>query len=747
MKTLITIFLSSIFISLSIASFSQGASEKIIEGIYQEEVKGDLDKATEIFKEVLNDYSDDKQECARALYHLGLITEKKSGSEDVGKGLVPVLPTAESYYAQLIEKYPEYGAYADLARNRLDKLHNANTFIDPRDGHKYKWVRIGNQIWMAENLAFMPHVNPPKKQEYGIWVYDYDGDDVAEAKATENYQKYGCLYDWPTAMGLEPEYLEKEWGGDTEYHQGICPPGWHLPSDKDWQQLEISQGMPIEEAKLEGYNRAGTFEYNDTLFTYPPVGRFFKSKSGWNSDGEGDNSSGFNALPSGARYPPGEANMNLFDQIGEYTSFWNSDESFVISRSQDTTYYTAWNRYLWVKKTDDVAKANWDKRSYGASLRCIKDNINGLPLNNIKVNHKKDFAAKIESNNINYESPQIIWETEVSSKYPRLVNSSLGIICNSDSLMITINPLDGSIIHQNSIEGITNNQFRVIGKKIIYIAKGQIICREIDTWKKIWAFTAEEGIGTITADEYHVLFQSGRFSSKGNGTRALYCLNIDNGSVIWKKSASYSFGRHAIISDGKVFLGTFNLMDRNDENFILAYNLSDGAEVWRFPVGNAILSTPAINNSSLFICTQDNYVYALNIDSGKKLWGYYVDCRMTADPLFDNGKVFFGDLGEQFNDFPKGSSYYALDANTGKVLWVNRELTTGHSRFYEGSVRFGKLIVSGTQFGEIYAFNPQTGEIEWYFESQGRNARFVVIDDLLIVRANDKVYGLKSPGF
>lgn len=118
----------------------------------------------------------------------------------------------------MIEKYPEAGDYASLARTRMQKLRDANTFIDPRDGHKYRWVKIGNQIWMAENLAYMPHVNPPMKQEWGIWVYDYDGEDVAEAKATENYQNYGCLDDWAMAMDIDPKYLEEPWNGDSEKH-------------------------------------------------------------------------------------------------------------------------------------------------------------------------------------------------------------------------------------------------------------------------------------------------------------------------------------------------------------------------------------------------------------------------------------------------------------------------------------------------------------------------------------------------
>lgn len=92
------------------------------------------------------------------------------------------------------------------------------TFTDSRDGKVYNIVTIGKQFWMAENLAYLPSVVDPGTGSYTepyYSVYGYNGTDVAAAKATENYQTYGVLYNWPAAMTA-------------------CPEGWHLPSDAEW---------------------------------------------------------------------------------------------------------------------------------------------------------------------------------------------------------------------------------------------------------------------------------------------------------------------------------------------------------------------------------------------------------------------------------------------------------------------------------------------------------------------------------
>jgi uncharacterized protein (TIGR02145 family) len=206
-------------------------------------------------------------------------------------------------------------------------------FTDSRDNKEYEAVRISSKIWMAQNLAFIPHVSPSFDQG-GIWVYGYSGFDPAAAKATENYTKYGCLYDWTTATA-------------TTHGNGrdICPSGWHLPDDDEWKSLELALGMEAVELDSTGWRFTGD------------VGKKIKIETGWESDGNGSNSSSFSAIPAGYRYATGG-----FLGMGGFATFWTS-----------TVYdkESSYRRYLYYNQ-NAIGRFN-DFNTSGFSVRCVKD--------------------------------------------------------------------------------------------------------------------------------------------------------------------------------------------------------------------------------------------------------------------------------------------------------------------------------------------------------------------------------------
>ena len=104
---------------------------------------------------------------------------------------------------------------------------DSGEFTDTRDSRIYKWVRIGDQVWMAENLKYLPEVQSNADFDAkGIdlqpacGVYGYNGSNVGAAKTEDNYNTYGVLYNWYVTEQLN-----------------VCPVGWHVPTDDEWTEL------------------------------------------------------------------------------------------------------------------------------------------------------------------------------------------------------------------------------------------------------------------------------------------------------------------------------------------------------------------------------------------------------------------------------------------------------------------------------------------------------------------------------
>ena len=205
---------------------------------------------------------------------------------------------------------------------------DSGTFIDSRDNQVYDWLRIGDKIWMTENLAFLPSVDSPSSgsnTEPHYYVYGYTGSDAAACKQNENYASFGVLYNWTAAKSASPS-------------------GWHLPSDEEWKELELFLGMQEEFVDTFGFR--GTNE-----------GLLLKATSTWNKNGNGTNTSGFTALAGGIHYGS-EGFLNV--GIGGY--WWSATEN---------SSQLAWDRGLYWS-IPGVNRFSLNK-SYGLSVRCIKD--------------------------------------------------------------------------------------------------------------------------------------------------------------------------------------------------------------------------------------------------------------------------------------------------------------------------------------------------------------------------------------
>ncbi len=190
-------------------------------------------------------------------------------------------------------------------------------FTDPRDGEKYKIVKIGNQTWFAENLRYSGSVpNVPGGEAWfnagqngqPAWCY-YDNN-------SSYHKTYGKLYNWYAVQS-----------------GNLAPKGWHIPSDAEWETL----------VNFLGGERI--------------AGHKMKSKAGWYDIGNGDNSSGFNGLPGGGCFYNGN-----FYSITLSGYWWSSSENVTNG---------AWNRSL--DNGDTRVGRGIIFKNDGFSVRCLRD--------------------------------------------------------------------------------------------------------------------------------------------------------------------------------------------------------------------------------------------------------------------------------------------------------------------------------------------------------------------------------------
>lgn len=177
----------------------------------------------------------------------------------------------------------------------LSQPNPTDTFTDERDGQVYKWVKIGDQIWMAQNLNY--------QLPSGSFYYNND---------PANRAKYGLYYNFQV-LGT------------------IAPKGWHVPSDVEWQLLEATAGMRIENVQGMNYR-------SDIADAFLPGGE-----------------TGLNVLYAGWH------KQGYFDELGKAAYFWTSTQSGA----------PVYARMF--KRSSSGVYRNRFGIAYAMSVRCVKN--------------------------------------------------------------------------------------------------------------------------------------------------------------------------------------------------------------------------------------------------------------------------------------------------------------------------------------------------------------------------------------
>lgn len=212
------------------------------------------------------------------------------------------------------------------ADNINQELNNPDDTVQDGEGNTYRTVKIGNQIWLAENLRSTRFQDGSKIPTAFI---PNDDDD--------NLLRYGRLYDWH----------------DVSDSRNICPVGWRVASDDDWKELERTIGMSEDDVHKKGWRGDNDLAIGlkenqpDTLLK-----KFDRSQI---------NQYRFSARAAGIKW------KNWYFTQGIYSEFWTGSEASEKDAFNRTLAYAWWNTHK-----GEIYRTSLSK-TYMFSVRCIKN--------------------------------------------------------------------------------------------------------------------------------------------------------------------------------------------------------------------------------------------------------------------------------------------------------------------------------------------------------------------------------------
>ena len=248
---------------------------------------------------------------------------------------------------------------------------------DERDGKTYKTVKIGTQTWMAENLNYNA-LGSKCYGEDGEIVMGFDEEkrehvyvQLSDNEIKANCVKYGRLYNFATAMGLPYNCNASVCTSQNVKYQGICPEGWHIPSNAEWDKL-------VQYAD-DASSMQGILPYESYS-----AGSHLKATNGWSDDegkpANGTDKYGFAALPGGY-YNNETGRFNLINRQG----FWWTTEEYnekymeiLCATVYDHCGYDEpvdGNDYAYYRRIYSDGKILWSHQEKNTmlSVRCVKD--------------------------------------------------------------------------------------------------------------------------------------------------------------------------------------------------------------------------------------------------------------------------------------------------------------------------------------------------------------------------------------
>ena len=204
----------------------------------------------------------------------------------------------------------------------------------------------------------------------------------------------------------------------------------------------------------------------------------------------------------------------------------------------------------------------------------------------------------------------------------------------------------------------------VIGDGTLYVGSydNHLYALSTETGEEVWRYRTGDRIdGTPAVVDDTVYF--------GSFDRNIYALDAETGDERWTQSTGGIVRSSPTVVDGTVFIGTHCRSSEcaifYDESFpkigyLYALDAESGDVIWRYETGDEVLSTPAVDSTTVYVGSSDRNVHAVDRSTGERVWKYETGGAIYGSPVLAGGTVYVGSNGD---------NVYALDAETGDLAW------------------------------------------------------------------------------
>jgi len=418
---------------------------------------------------------------------------------------------------------------------------------------------------------------------------------------------------------------------------------------------------------------------------------------------------------------PVDPDDNVFKVTADYVNV----EGFTIRESN------SWGIFLDGVKHCNILNNNLIDNSFGIILAHSTNNN----LKNNHVNSKFRGVSLHSSNNNVLENNNILnsWcGFLLDNSNSNILTKNTITLTKSESIYLNLS--NNNIIYLNDFKDDTNDVFSFESanlwnseRKINYAYNGDTYTNYLGNY---WSnYTGNDingdGIGdapyfvdkyrdtdsdnyplTVSFDNYQIdEWPMFRCNSRHNGYSTSSAPDTDD--VLWTYQICGGFQSSPAVANGMVYIGS-------NTGYVYALDALSGDLIWSFAIGSNVLSSPAVADGKIYIGSDNGYFYALDAINGDIVWKYQTIGKIYTSPAVINGKVFFG---AGYRNCP--TMVYALDAQNGNLLW-QYSVSSNAALISSPTIANGKVFFGSIWHDQsIYALDENTGKLIWNTKING----------------------------